>query len=86
MVDQVAISSTRRFNTWPSWHCVFEWEDIYAESLDCPIRYERKIDVVRIYRKAMHYIFTKLKRSYDPCFISGKKVILTFVMDPRGLI
>lgn len=31
------IYSTRNYNTWPSWHIVFEYEDKFAECLGIKI-------------------------------------------------
>lgn len=38
-----SIITTRHFNTWPSWHLVYEWEDILYKQCNIKLEYEKKI-------------------------------------------
>jgi len=65
------IRTVRKFETWPSWHLVYEWEDVFRERLNIPFRYVGQINekatkgVVKILYKMGVQILTFFFKSRD---------------------
>lgn len=66
------IITTRRYNHWPSWHIVFEWEDTFAKEMDLTLFYDS------LFLKAMRHISPRLCRCLFPSHPS-----LLFQMSPE---
>ena len=81
----VSILSMRDLTEWPSWHCVFDWEDEIAAELDLEIN---KLSGVS---KMNHLLFnSKTLRFTSPLLKkmlrgSGRRIGITFLMSVVGL-
>ncbi len=58
------IYTDRYFNDWPSWHIIYEWEDVISKSLGLPLADSQAAFVVTKYAdKAIRYLSRKLYTS-----------------------
>ncbi|MBR5018516.1 MAG: glycosyltransferase family 1 protein [Bacteroidales bacterium] len=59
--------TSRRYNTWPSWDVVFEWEDVFREVFDWEFSFEPSINK-RAKRIPVAFL-TRLLHTSEPAFL-----------------
>ncbi len=65
-----SIISPRRFLTWPSWHLVYEWEDVFSDVLDVPLKCESRLRS-RIRRLANRIGVPTMSSGHELVFVMG---------------
>ena len=80
------IYTIRNFEKWPSWQCVYEWEEDFSSQLGVRLIYvnEVRYKFLSIYRKL--YRVTNMLPIKGKQKISADNLMLAFLMDPYLVI
>lgn len=77
-MNNLEIISTRKYNNWPSYDLVFEWEDTISNKLNIPLYYETEVQSI------INKITKRI--GYNGCFAllnNKKKLFLQFEMTAK---
>ena len=76
--------TSRGYNQWPSWDIVFEWEDIFRESLNLTFSYEPAVN--RYAKRIPLPLLTRLLHTSDPAFIFQMSADMRGGYDKRNIV